>query len=98
MGKRIRNAIVVQAIIHFQEDDTFYHIEDVSIHYGVSCEHEIATRRGLPLVRNQEVLNIVKDFLEEAMQQVDTHEGIPEEDSLLDYNGVPDNLSQLGSS
>lgn len=101
MGKVIRNPIEARVVVHFEEGQPIYHIEDVSIHYGLSCEHGIAQRRGLPLyevvngekVFSQEILNIVKDFIEEGLKQVDIHEGIPEEDSLLDYNGVPDNMT-----
>lgn len=98
MGKKIKNEIKGTFTVLFEEGDTSYHIEDVSMHYGLSCEHGIATRRGLALARNQEVQNIVKDFLEEGMKQVDIQEGIPEADSLLDYNGAPDNLTVLGTS
>jgi len=87
MPKKIKNPIEVKAIIHFEEGDTNYHIEDVSIHYGMACEHGDLQRKGLPLERNQEVQNIVKDFLEEGIKQAEAHEEIAPEDSLLDADG-----------
>lgn len=93
MGKKVKNPIEGKFTIHFEEGNHAYHIDDVSGHYGITCEHELEMRRGLPLEQNPELLNIVKDFIEELMKQVDTHEEIPEEDSLLDYNGAPDNYS-----
>lgn len=98
MSKKIKNPIEVKATIIFDETDHAYHIDEVSVHYGVSCEYDISMRRGMPFGQNTEILNIVKDFLEEAIKQVDAHEEIPEGDSLLNYAGAPDNLTELGSN
>lgn len=90
----IENPIEVKATVYFNEGQPIYRIENVSVEYGLTCEHRISiSRRYLPLERKQEVLNIIKDFIEEGMKQVDTNEGIPEEDSLLNYNGAPDNYT-----
>jgi len=97
MRKQTRNPIEVKATVHFDEGQPTYHIENVSIHYGMDCEHGDLGRKGLPLDRNQEVLNIVKDFLEEAVRQVDMHAEIPEADSVLNYNGAPDNYTNGAS-
>jgi len=97
MGKNIKNPIEVRAILHFEEGDHLYHIDGVSVHYSMSCEHGLEVEKGMLIERNPEVLKIVKDFIEEAMQQVDTHEEIPEEDSRLNYNGAPDNYTNGAS-
>lgn len=87
MAKKIRNPIEGKFTVSFEEGVPSYHIDDVSAHYGITCEHEVSMRRGLPLDQNNEILNIVKDFVEEAIKQVDAHKEIPGEDSLLDANG-----------
>jgi hypothetical protein len=83
VAKRIKNPIEVKATLVFEEGMPTYHIDDVSVHYGVSCEHEIEVRRGMLLNQNTDIENIVKDFIEEAIKQVDAREGIAPEDSLL---------------
>lgn len=98
MAKQTSNPIELKVVLHFDSGMPVYHIDDVSIHYGMTCEHGLNDRTGLPLEQNQEILNIVKDFIEEGMKQVDTHEEIPEEDSMMDYNGAPDNLTQNGET
>lgn len=87
MPKKLRNPIEVTATIHFDEGTPDYHIDDVSIHYGVSCEHGLSDRKGRPLEKNQEIQNIVKDFIEEAIKQAEVHEVVAAEDSMLDANG-----------
>lgn len=96
MAERTANPIELKVVVHFDDGMPVYHIDDISIHYGLRCEHGLADRRGLPLEQNQEILNIIKDFIEEGLKQVDLHEKIPEVDSMIDYNGAPDNLTTNG--
>ncbi len=84
-NKKIRNPVELRAVYHYPTDGV-PHVESVKVCYGVSCEeHSIAEQRMLVMLANDEVRNFVKDFAEEAMVQVDIHEQIPEEDSLIEY-------------
>lgn len=84
MAKRIRNPIECKFTAHFEDGAGEYHISDVSIHTGMSCEHGDLPRAGLPLAKNPEILNIVKDFLEEGLKQKEVAEQILPADSILD--------------
>ena len=84
MAKKLRNPIEVKAIVHFEGGVGDFHISDVSIHSGMFCEHGDLGRARLDLEQNQEILNIVKDFLEESIKQKEVAEGIVAEDSILD--------------
>ena len=98
MAERTANPIEMRVMVHFDNGGVVYHVDNVSIYYGLRCEHGDLGREGLPLERNLEIQHIVKDFLEEGMKQVDAHKEIPEEDSMLNYNGAPDNLTQNGGT
>lgn len=87
MPKKIKNLVEVRAIVNFDEGTANYHIEDVSIHCGMSCEYGDLGRAGMPLEQNPEIMSIVKDFLEESIKQKETAEGIADEDSMLNANG-----------
>ena len=84
MPKKIKNPIEVRATIHFGDGVGDFTIADVSIHNGLACEHGDLPRSGMALEKNQEILNIVKDFLEEAIKQREVAEQIPTVDSALD--------------
>jgi len=84
MAKRIKNPIEVRAIVYYGEDG--HSIQSALVRYGVTCEHNLVEKREFELLHNPEVLNVVKDFTEEGLKQVDIHEGVAEEDSLLDYS------------
>lgn len=88
MAKKIKNPIQVTFKAIFDDGVGEYHIEDVSIHTGMICEHGDLGRSGMPLEKNQEILNIVKDFLEEGLKQKEAAEGIALEDSMLDNGDV----------
>ena len=79
MVKKIKNLIEVTATLDYAGDIGVglpYTIHDVSIHYGLECEHGDMGRKGLPLEQNQEILNIVKDFAEEGIKQAEVAEGV----------------------
>lgn len=95
MGKELKNPIEIRLTVLFDDGLPVYHIENVNIRYTVACPLGLQERRIMYLGHNQEVLNIVKDFIEEGMRQIDIKEGIPEEDSMMDYNGAPSNLTSL---
>lgn len=81
MGKRIKNPIEVRAIVHYGEDG--HSIQSALIRYGTTCEHDIVERKEFELLQNPEIQNCIKDLTEESLKQVDIHEGIVPEDSLL---------------
>lgn len=94
MAKRIKNPIEFKATVRFGElnsngytngegEPLPFEIEDVSVHYGRTCEYGDLGRKGLPLELTQEVLNMVKDCVEEGIRQAELHEEILEEDSIL---------------
>lgn len=82
MAKRIKNPIEVRALVFYGEDG--HSISSALIRYGTTCEHDIVERKELELLQNPEVQGCVKDFVEEGLKQVDVHEGIAGEDSLLE--------------
>ncbi len=84
MVKKIKNPIEIKATVHFVDGTGEYHIDDVSIHSGMVCEHGELSRSGMELEKNPEILNIVKDFLEEGLKQKELAEQIPVGDSILD--------------
>lgn len=83
MAKRMKNPIEVRAIVLF--DGNGLQIHEVFVMYGLSCEHGLSERKTLPLIQNPEIGNIIKDFVEEGIEQADVHEAIAEEDSLIEY-------------
>ena len=84
-NKKIKNPIELRATFLFP-DDGMPHVDTAKVCYGVSCdEHSIEEQRMLVLLENPEIRNSIKDFAEEAMEQIDVHEQIPEEDSLIEY-------------
>lgn len=78
MAKRIKNPIEVKATVSLDDNGAIEQVEDVSVHYGLECEHGDLGRKGLPLEQNQTVENVVKDFVEEALRQASKHEEIEE--------------------
>lgn len=83
MGRKIKNPIEVRAVIYCGEDG--HSIQSALVRYTLSCEHNINERKEMEVHQNPEVQNFIKDFVEEALEQVDVHEGIAEEESLLEY-------------
>lgn len=81
MAKRIKNPLELRALGYC--DESGKHIEYALIRYTLSCEHNIDERKELVLLLNPEMQNVTKDFCEEAIRQVEIHEGIEEEESLL---------------
>lgn len=63
-----------------------------TIEYAKACytvratEYDISEARMILLQHTQELQNCTKDFAEEAVRQVELHEGIEAEDSLLNVN------------
>ena len=83
-SKRITNPVELRAVAHLVKDGD--NIESVKICYTVTAtEYEISEARVLPLLETPELRKAVKDFAEEAIRQVDIHEEIAEEDSLIEY-------------
>ena len=88
MPKKIKNPIEFKLVAHFDAGPGEYHIDDVSIHTGMDCEHGDLGRAGMPLEKNPEILNIANDFLEEGLKQKEIAAGIASGDSILDDGGV----------
>lgn len=83
-SKRVKNPIEVRAVAHLVKDGD--NIESVKVCYTVTAtEYEISEARMLPLLETPELRRAVKDFAEEAVRQIDIHEEIAEEDSLIEY-------------
>lgn len=87
MPKKIKNPVEFKIIALFEDGPGDYHITDVSFHSGMTCEHGDLGRSGMALEKNQEILNIVKDALEESIKQKEATEQILAADSMLDANG-----------
>jgi len=68
MAKKIKNPIEVKIV---REDG----VPTASAHYGLSCEEypELEVRKGIPITLKPQTLN---DIDEEAMEQINEHEGI----------------------
>lgn len=84
MAKRIKNPIEVKATVTIGDNGIIGEIIDASCHYGLSCDEcGRGNREGSPLEQNQEILNIIKDFVEESVKQIEAKLEIPAEDSIL---------------
>lgn len=68
MAKVIKNPVEIRLVKQNGE-------YDVSAHYGLSCGEypELAIRKGIPITLSPQTLN---DIDEEAMAQINAHEGI----------------------
>ncbi len=76
----VRNFAQLGALHTICDADTNRLDELKSLYPGVNTQSDYQQ-----LLENQEIRNSIKDFAEEAMEQIDVHEQIPEEDSLLEY-------------
>lgn len=79
MGKKIKNPIELRVLASFDPSD----VETPKVCYEVTCEHSLSETKMLLLQHTPELRDAVKNFAEEAVKQLDVHEEIAEEDSLL---------------
>lgn len=84
MAKKIKNPIEVKATVYLGDNGVIETVEDASMHCGVHCSDcERTNREGFGLEQNTETLNIIKDFVEESIKQVEAKLEVAPEDSIL---------------
>lgn len=79
MAKKIKNPIQLTVTLMFHTDGTPHvDITEASIHYGIDCEHGSLGRKGAPVSHTSTMLNAIKDYFEEAIDNANIQESIPE--------------------
>ena len=73
-SKELRNPIEIRALVQTNPNGDI--IEWVKACYTVCCEHEINENRMLVLTETQGLANAINDLVEEAVDQVNTYEGM----------------------
>lgn len=81
-SKKLGNPIEIRVLYYITPNGD--HLESAKALYNVTAtEYDISEARMLLLQHNQEIQNCTKDLTEEAVKQVEMHEQIAGEESIL---------------